>query len=127
MGFWTGVALAGLAAFGIKKIKDEINETNKRKSIACDFDNGISEKEFNEIVIRIGKGIKRISSLYANGTNVYGVVRSQSGISEWKFYIDFNDYGNLTGRYWITSDNDDSDIPKIVAERIAQQVKNASY
>lgn len=127
MGFWTGVALVGLAAFGIKKIKDDIDETDRRRSMVCYFDNGISYNEFCDIVRVAGGGIKRITNLYAKGTNVYGVVRSQSGISEWEFSIDFNDYGELTGRYWIYSDNNDSDIPKTVADRISQQIKDALY
>lgn len=45
------------------------------------------------MVKRGGKGIRRITSLYAEGTMVYGTVRSQSGISDWCFRIDFNDYG----------------------------------
>lgn len=69
-----------------------------------------------------GKGLRRITSLYAEGTIVYGTVRSQSGISEWCFKIDFNDYGSLTGTYWLSTDNNDSSIPKIVANRIAQQI-----
>ena len=134
MGFWTGVAMFGLAAFGIKKIKDNIEENdriqaenNRRKNTPCYFNNGISIEEFYDIVRRGGKGIRRITNLSADGPMVYGTVRSQSGISEWYFKIDFNDYGKVTGNYWISSDNDDSDIPKIVADRISEQIENALY
>lgn len=71
-----------------------------------------------------GKGIRRITSLYAEGAMVYGTVRSNSGISDWCFRIDFNDYGKLTGAYWLSTGNIDSNIPKLVASRIAQQIKN---
>ncbi|MCD8018068.1 MAG: zinc ribbon domain-containing protein [Clostridiales bacterium] len=73
---------------------------------------------------RAGKGIQRITSLYAEGTMVYGTVRSQSGISDRCFRIDFNDYGNLTGTYRIPKNIDGSDIPKIVADRIAKQIRD---
>lgn len=76
------------------------------------------------MVKRGGKGIRRITSLYAEGAMVYGTVHSQSGISDWCFSVDFNDYGKLTGAYWISTDNNDSDIPKVVADRIAQQISN---
>ena len=115
----------GLTILGIKKIKHNIEEENRRKSAVCHFDEGISEEEFYAMVQLGGKGIRRITKLYAKSTMVYGTVRSQSGISDWNFQIDFNDYGKLTGTYWLSRDNKDSDIPQVVADRIAQQIKNA--
>lgn len=114
----------GFAAAGVKKIKHSMEEEVKRKNTVCRFEDGISKEEFYVMVKRGGKGLRRVTSLYADGTMVYGTVRSQSGISDWCFRIDFNDYGSLTGAYWIYSDNHDSDIPKAVAHRIAQQIKN---
>ena len=113
---------AGLAIKGIKKIKHIIEAENRRKSVVCRFDGEISREEFYVMVKRGGKGIQRVTNLYAEGTMVYGTVRSQSGISDWCFRIDFNDYGRLTGNYWVSADNKTSDIPKVVAERIAQQI-----
>lgn len=72
------------------------------------------------------KGIKRLADLRVDNTIVYGKVRSQSGLSEWQFQIDFNDYGVLTGSYWISSDNNDSSLPTVLADRIAQQIKAIS-
>ena len=122
MGFLLKVLCAGVAVAGLKKIKHDIDEENRRKSTVCRFDGEISKEEFYVMVKHSGKGIRRLTSLYADGTMVYGTVRSQSGISDWCFRGDFNDYGKLTGRYWLSTDNDDSDIPKIVAARIAQQI-----
>ncbi len=121
MGFLLKALGVGLAVAGVKKIKHNIEEENRRKNTVCRFDGEISKEEFYVMVKRGGKGIRRITSLYAEGAMVYGTVRSQSGISDWRFRIDFNDYGKLTGAYWLSTDNDDSDIPKIVADRIAQQ------
>ena len=126
MGFILKALGVGLAIAGLKKIKHNIEEENRRKNTVCHFDEKISKEEFYVIAKRGGKGIRRITNLYAEGTMVYGTVRSQSGISDWCFRIDFNDYGKLTGSYWISSDNDDSDIPQIVAERIAHQIRNFS-
>lgn len=124
MGFLLKALGVGLAVTGVKKIKNNIEEERRRKNTVCRFDGEISKEEFYVMVKRGGKGIRRITSLYAEGTMVYGTVRSQSGISDWCFRIDFNDYGKLTGAYWLSTDNDDSDIPKIVADRIAQQISN---
>ena len=113
-----------IAVAGIQKIKHNIEEENRRKNTVCRFDGDISKEEFYVMVKRSKKGIKRITSLYADGTIVYGTVRSQSGLSDWGFSIDFNDYGKLTGAYWLSTDNNDSNIPKTVAKRIAEQINN---
>lgn len=126
MGFLLKAAIGaigvGLAAVGIKNVKHNIEEENRRKNTVCRFEGEISKEEFYVMVKCGGKGIRRITGLRAEDTMVYGTVRSQSGISDWCFRIDFNDYGRLTGKYWLSTDNSDSDIPKIVAERIAQQI-----
>lgn len=124
MGFLLKALGVGLAVAGVKKIRHNIEEENRRKNTVCHFDGEISKEEFYAMVKRSGKGIRRITSLYAEKTMVYGTVRSQSGISDWNFRIDFNDYGTLTGKYWLFTGNDDSDIPKIVANRIAQQIND---
>ena len=82
------------------------------------------EEDFYRIVNRSGEGINRIVNLYAKGTMVYGTVRSQSAMSFWTFKLDFNDYGRLTGKYWLFTDNPDSGIPQIVAARISHQIVN---
>lgn len=124
MGFLLKALGAGVAVVGFKKIKHTIEEEKRRKSAVCRFDGEISKEEFYVMVKRCGKGIRRVTSLYAEGTMVYGTVRSQNGVSDWCFRIDFNDYGKLSGTYWLYADNDDSDIPRIVADRIAQQISD---
>ena len=123
MGFLADLLCFGLTASAVKTITHNITENIKRKNTVCHFDGDISKEEFYAMVRRSGKKIRRITNLYADGTMVYGTVCSQSGISDWNFKIDFNDYGKLTGTYWLSSDNDDSNIPEIVADRIAQQIK----
>lgn len=122
MGIFWKVLGVGLTVIGIKKIREDIEEENRRKNSICRFDGNIAKESFYVMVTHSGKGIKRITNLYANGPIVYGTVRSQSGLSHWHFKIDFNDYGNITGRYWLSTDNNDSDIPKTVANRISQMI-----
>lgn len=116
----------GLVIVVINIIKHNIIKKNRRKRTICRFDGKISKDVFYDMVKRGGVGIRRIINLYAEGPIVYGTVRSQSGISDWRFKIDFNDYGKITGTYWLSTDNDDSDIPKIVADRISQQINDYS-
>ncbi len=99
-------------------------EEEKRKQSSCNFSDGISEKDFKWIVSRSGNNIKRLAELSTDGPIVYGTVWAQSGISKWTFTIDFNDYGKITGKYWISSNNSDSDIPGALAKRIQNSIQN---
>lgn len=57
--------------------------------------------------------------MIASGPIVYGKVDYRSGLTEWCFKIDFNDYGHVTGNYWLSSDNDDAKIPSYIANNIS--------
>lgn len=63
-----------------------------------------------------------MTNLNIEGPIVYGTVRSQSGISDWSFTIDFNDFGRITGSYWLSSDNRDSEIPSTIAKRMKSDI-----
>lgn len=106
-----------------EKRKQAEEEEKHRKNAECVFSDGITQEEFEIIVRRSGKGIKRLAKLSVDEMMVRGVVHSQSGISDWKFQIDFSDYGHLTGKYWLEKDNDDSQIPEIIASRISDAIK----
>ena len=110
--------LGGLVYRGIKQSQEE----TKRKKTPFYFSDGISEENFKDIVARSKRNIKRIVSLTSTGPVVKGVVRSQSGISVWSFTIDFNDYGHFSKRYWLNSDNHQSEIPAIVARNIQSEI-----
>lgn len=115
---------AGVLGKLIKDVRKSAVEEIKRKNTTCNFNDGISEEEFKTIVKIATKNIKRLSKLSTSGPVVYGTVRSQSGISEWCFNIDYNDYGHITGRYWLSSDNHNSNIPDYVADNICKGIKN---
>lgn len=68
---------------------------------------------------RRGYGVirQRLESLSVNGHKVYGTVASLSGISSWKFVIDFDYKGHLTSDYTVASSNDGSGIAERVADR----------
>ena len=108
---------------GIKESKEREEARQRRRNTPCYFCDDVSQADFYNAVGKAKKQIRRLNSLEANGPFVYGRVVSQSGISEWEFEIDFNDYGHITGNYWISSDNDDSDIPRRVAQIICGEIK----
>ena len=100
--------------------KREREEKERRLSYPCDFNNNITKEDFITAVYACQKSIKRIKNITIDGVTVHGLVTSQSGLSEWEFSIDFNDYGKLTGNYWIESDNEDSVIPEVLAKKIVE-------
>lgn len=83
----------------------------------------VTEEEFQIIAKNVEKYMKRLIDFIVVGKIIYGIAESQSGLSDWKFKIDFNDYGHITGRYWITSENDDSNIPYYIANNIRLVIK----
>lgn len=131
----SGFGLLGLLALGGlvawighegKKNREEAEQRatqeNRRKSSKCKFDDGISEVEFAELALKVAKKIKRVKNASVSGPVVCGEVESQSGLSTWGFCVDFNDYGHITGKYWIRSENDDSSIPSRIGEMISEQL-----
>lgn len=137
----SGVGLAagllGLLALGIKSSIDDQKEKEqrweeeeqkrkeeeKRRNTPFYFPPKLSQEAFNEIVFCIIKQIKKNIDIQINNSIVYGTVTSQSGLSSWKFSLDFNDYGSLTGKYWLTSENLDSLLPKHIAEKVQEEIK----
>lgn len=122
MGFWSSLLAIGLTGYVIKKARASTQEERKRKSIPCDFEENISEEMFREIAQRCAYSIKRVNGVVFDGAIVYVSVRSQSGITDWCFSADFNDYGHITGTYWLRSDNTESQIPETIADRISAAI-----
>ncbi len=109
----------------IKETPEERKRRRNRPYMECSFDMGVSEQEFRIIAEKELKRIKRINKGWVDGHVVFAIVESNSGISDWKFSIDYNDYGHVTGRYWIISDNKNSKIPESVATRICWGIEQA--
>lgn len=125
-GFAAGIGIISLFAILRKSAKEEAEkqaEEERRRSIPIDYSKNISKETFEKIVFEETKRVKRITSTIINGPTIICSVISRSGISEWNFSIDFNDYGNLTGKYWVSSDNSDSQIPSLIAQNISDKIK----
>jgi len=121
MGFFSTIGCGAAAAFVIKGIVDtkkEKRENERRRSNTVIFDDVLTEELFEEIVKLCVKKINRIIDYEIDNGIVYATVRSQSGLTAWDFQLDFNDYGEISGTYWITSDNDDSEIPNYLGDMI---------
>lgn len=94
-----------------------------RRAMPCSFEDGISYTEFESIVKRSVRKIKRIKNITIENARVTCVVESQSGCSEWVFYVDFNNWGHITGTSWLQVENHDSSIPEHCRSIIATEIK----
>lgn len=119
---WKDDVVVGLLTIALewKKTRDY----KSRMRIDCDFSTGITRTEFETSAYQAAAGVKRLNKIDVEGPVVSGTVKSQSGLNTWSFKIDFNDHGQVTGNYWIYSENKDSDIPKFIANRIKESVLN---
>ena len=96
-------------------------EEERRRNTPCYFVDGISEKTFRRITKQTSKRFKRLKVTEIDGAVIYITYYSQSGLSDYDAVIDFNDYGHITGRYWLSNENDDSNLPSKFAECIGEQ------
>lgn len=105
------------------KLKEEKKREASRIATPCEFSDGITQEEFikyaNEAVDQIDE---REIEIKVSGPIVCGVVRSIKGSTVWFFEVDFNDFGHITGRYWISSENNDSSVPYRIASLIEKQI-----
>lgn len=90
--------------------KRKVNST--RRNMPCFFCDGISQDDFEALARAAAHRIKRIHSISVHGAKVFATVESQTGLSDWHFNVDFNDWGHITGTYWTYTENSDSSIPK---------------
>lgn len=87
------------------------------------FRDDISEGDFERIVRRVEKRVRRVESLTVDGHRVLGVAWAQSGLSKWEFSINFDSYGHLSSDWSTVSDNPDSNIPNAVAKQISDGIE----
>lgn len=136
MGFFTKALIGGAVAIGLgstikakrkekqRRLQEQAEE-ERRKSTPCSFSDGITEREFERIVNKTAKRFKRLKIFNIDKAVVMIEFYSQSGISKYYAVIDFNDYGHITGRYWIINDNDDSNLPTAFADCLSEQLVDA--
>ena len=107
----------------IKKNQDDINATRAGIGWVPKTYDYISEEQFDIFAKRAGKKIRRVTDITTENYTVYGTVQSQSGMSEWDFRIEFGYNGDCSDKYWVYSDNDDSEIPNRVARIILEMIR----
>jgi len=100
----------------------ELAEIERRKNSPLSFDDGVSKIELMQITQHSRARFPRIRTAFVSGMTIHIRVLSNSGLTEWDAEIDFNDYGHLTGSYWLSTENDDSLIPHAFAELVSTAI-----
>ncbi|MEE3471739.1 MAG: PASTA domain-containing protein [Butyrivibrio hungatei] len=117
-GFFASLLRAG------KRSAEQEAEEQRRKNTSCHYTDGISQALFEHMAHTVAKNIKRIKYIHIDGLTILCLVKTNSGLSKFGFEVDFNDYGHITGRYWLKSDNDESSIPNRFAETMKYMIIN---
>lgn len=97
-----------------------VNQT--RRQMPCLFIGGLSPSTFKSLASEVASQFSRIKSISVYGAVVYATVESKTGLSDWKFDVDFNNWGHINGTYWTRSENDDSSIPKHFGKTLSGKV-----
>ncbi len=104
----------------LEKIQDE----KFREAQSVHFPDFLTQENFNKIIHEEVGQIKRIKEIEINQALVNFEVYSNSRISTWMFTLDYNDYGNLSGKVRIYKENYDSDIPTNISNRISKRIND---
>lgn len=103
--------------------KEELDAVEKRKkeerkATPVVFKEPLTKEVFEEIAIKTAKPIKRLT-VTIEDQFVHGYVNTISGLNSWEFCVDYNDFENITGKYWMVFlGNSDSRIPDCYAEKL---------
>lgn len=116
---------AGMAARVLLSVSgiEEMRETRRRRSAPLRFLDGITHDEFAMLAREVGKRTPRVTGVAVTGMQVNLVVRSNSGLTDWTARVDFSDYGHLTGRYWLSTDNAESMVPQHFAKAMREEIR----
>ena len=104
----------------LEKKQDE----ERRQTLSIQFPEFLNQEEFNRIIHEEANQIIRIKKIEINQALINFEVYSISRISTWFFTLDYNDYGILTGKVRISSENTDSSMPKNVSLRISERLND---
>ena len=119
-----GGAVAAIGATIMRSYRESQETSRRRNSPPC-FSESYSQVEFSQLVNDVAKSTPRVTNVVVTGMTAVIYVKSNSGLSTWKAEIDFNDYGTLTGKYWIDTDNSNSIIPEHFAQGVSAKLRLA--
>ena len=125
MGLIDKVLVGGLVALlgaGVRSLYQDAQEEKRRKNSPLQFEPELTQQDFIAIAERIAKIMPRSDGVEVSGMTAILTVRSNTGLTSWTAEADFNNYGRLTGRYWLTTENEQSPIPKVFADALKDEI-----
>lgn len=111
----------------VKRERERLEAEKLRQESWKGFEDEISESDFKLMVAAAKKGINRLVSLTSVGPVVYGTVLSESGDYQWDFQVDFNDFGQITGTYYVYGEQKYDAIVNKVANTIKGYIENFPF
>ena len=119
-------ALFGMSRDEQKKEQKKIEAQRSRKNSWHGFKEPISKNDFYDIISAVTKKNRkhdRLLGFVIDNAEVTVTVQSQHKRSSWTFCVDFNDYGDLTGRYYfVDHGKDESNIPDHFANCVSEEI-----
>ena len=117
------VAVVGaLAVKGTREAAVAAKKEQRRRESPPKFIPWLTEQDFSLMVSYVASQSLRIVRAEVTGLVVEITVRSNSGLTTWSADLDFNDYGNPSGQYWIRTENEQSPVPEWFANKLAEQM-----
>ena len=121
--YWYVLLILLIIILGIWIIVGIIQDKRDEKWLKRHGYSFAADDKLNEIAERVCDSFNRVELQYVSCSVVHIRVESQTGNSTWNCRIDFNDHGKISGKYVISSDNDQSSIPEHVADKIADEIR----
>lgn len=136
MSFFSTLALlalgAGAAKIGIDKASEKVSDyfrEKKQEQRRIEYEehnkllfSWISPEEFRKIAEKAAVDLPRIVRTTVYGASILVTVESKTGLTEWTFALEFDNYGSLTGNYTVWTENEDSAIPDALGRRIQREL-----
>ena len=96
-------------------------DEQRRRNTPCRFRDGFSQSQFAWMVQRAGRYLPWVARLEVSGTMVSGILTADDDSTGEEFTLDFNDYGHVTGKYWV-SKSGTSNLPERFAVCIIREL-----
>lgn len=120
-----GGAVAVVGALAVKGTREAVaaaKEEKRRRESPPRFIPWLTEQDFAAMVSYVASQSPRVLGAVATGLVVHITVRSNSKLTTWSAELDFNDYGNPSGKYWIRTENEQSPIPQWFADTLQREM-----
>lgn len=114
-------AVGSLITVGLLIDWEERGE-RKRNNAWHGFKGGLTEAKFQDMALEVSMKFPRIKAMSFIDAVIHATVESISGLSTWGFFVDYNDYGMVTGSYWMNNENEGSNIPYLFADALAEKI-----